>query len=123
MTRRSEASDFWRRVRFGEHDECWPWTGCVDRNGYGTVTYQGRKWLAHRLAVMLSSGEEPAAACHSCDNPPCCNPVHLVGADLAWNCRDRAAKGRSRKPGVRLASRLTAELPFEETREEPIEIL
>jgi hypothetical protein len=33
-------------------------------------------------------------ACHSCDNPPCCNPTHLFEGSTLDNIRDAAAKGR-----------------------------
>ncbi len=108
--RQNEPSDFWSRVRFGEHDECWPWTGYTDPEGYGHLSYQGERWLAHRLALKLSNGIEPEAACHSCDTPPCCNPSHLIPATRAWNCEDRAAKGRNRKPGVRAPCTRTVDL-------------
>jgi len=53
--------------------------------------------LAHRIAYQLATGEklEPSDfICHSCDNPPCCNPRHLVRADAAWNSTDMLRKSR-----------------------------
>ncbi len=94
MTKRSEPSDFWARVRVGTPDECWDWTGAKMPDGYGQLRYQGRKWYAHRLAVFLTRGEQPEAVCHACDRRPCCNPAHLVSADQAWNVRDAFEKRR-----------------------------
>lgn len=39
---------------------------------------------------------------HTCDNPKCCNPKHLVDGTHAENAADRERKGRSyRCPGER----------------------
>jgi hypothetical protein len=32
--------------------------------------------------------------CHTCDNPPCCNPRHLVAETPQFNMDDKARKGR-----------------------------
>lgn len=88
---------FWSRL---EHRKtgCWEWTGSRNRDGYGSLTVEGRSHGAHRVAWSLANGEIPAGlmVCHSCDNPPCCNPDHLWLGTSADNQRDAAAKGRSR---------------------------
>lgn len=33
---------------------------------------------------------------HSCDNPPCCNPAHLLVGTAAQNAQDMAERGRHR---------------------------
>jgi HNH endonuclease len=64
--------------------------------GYGFLNVKGKNIRAHRLALILSGVKLPddLDALHTCDNPPCCNPIHLfIGTDLD-NMRDRDAKGR-----------------------------
>jgi AraC-like DNA-binding protein len=51
---------------------------------------------ASRMALQLELGRELTSdeeACHSCDNPPCCNPKHLFVGDHNENMKDYAAKG------------------------------
>lgn len=60
---------------------CWRWNLYKQPNGYGQVSYQGRTWLAHRLAYTLYVGPIPAGfdVHHKCPvhNPACINPEHL----------------------------------------------
>jgi hypothetical protein len=52
--------------------------------------------LAHPVALELHSGEpaDGRKCLHSCDNPPCCNPSHLLWGTQADNIKDMDAKGR-----------------------------
>jgi hypothetical protein len=90
---------FWQRVdKSGGAESCWTWTGGIDRYGYGKVGHKRKKWKAHRLAWMFSTGNRPNLwILHRCDNRPCCNPDHLFEGTHQDNMRDMAAKGRSNK--------------------------
>lgn len=92
------ADRFWQRVDRGGPDDCWPWLGYCDRNGYGKVGGDpGTVVLAHRAAFALHHGREPVGILrHTCDNPPCCNPAHHREGTQADNVRDMDARGRRR---------------------------
>lgn len=92
---------FWSKVDQspgqGPKGDCWEWTGAIQSGGYGTVNLGGKGTTAHRLALILATGEPPTEnldACHECDNPPCCNPAHLFWGTRRENANDSARKGR-----------------------------
>lgn len=90
---------FWARVARRGPDECWEWRGSRNAKGYGQVTNQGADRIAHRVAYEIAKGAIPSGmmVCHTCDNPPCCNPAHLFVGSNADNIRDKVAKGRSKR--------------------------
>lgn len=92
----------------GGNGVCWPWVGPLDRYGYGVVTRTGR---AHRLAWQEHHGRKLArdeVVRHSCDNPCCCNPAHLIAGTQDENIDDRVQKDRSAKGQMNGRSKLTA---------------
>lgn len=91
---------FWNRVRQGSASECWIWQGSTNTDGYGSVGYLGKTIGSHRAAYMLTHGDiaDNMHVCHTCDNPPCCNPAHLFLGTREDNIQDRCIKGRSRGP-------------------------
>lgn len=66
---------FWRQVRAGEPDACWPWQGELDAAGYGR--FRGRR--ADETAYELARGAPGSGTQveHSCGNRRCVNPNHL----------------------------------------------
>lgn len=86
---------------------CHVWQGCRDWNGYGKFFFQYKSYMAHRLAWQVANGApipNGMYVMHTCDNPPCINPEHLVLGTAADNSRDMVQKGRSTL-GRRLAHR------------------
>lgn len=80
----------------GGDDACWPWRGGKHSSGYAHIN-DGRKLLrVTRLMHEWFTGPISSAelACHSCDNPECCNPKHIWAGTPANNMHDRDAKMR-----------------------------
>ena len=73
----------------GDEEECWEWTGNVHHSGYGRISFDGKTYQAHRLAIKLFTGQEPFGytICHLCHNKLCCNPKHLQLGTIAINNR------------------------------------
>ena len=100
-----QVSRFWRLVSVAEENECWKWTGDTDRNGYGVFCLDGRRRPAHELALSFTTGEKRHPSldtCHSCDNPPCCNPNHLRFDTRRSNVGDMVQRGRAATPNRKL---------------------
>lgn len=87
----------WEKVDVRSLDECWPWQGSVSVGGYGRIQVGGRPEMATRVIWALAHGEDPRPLhiLHHCDNPPCCNPLHLFKGTTADNHADRDRKGRN----------------------------
>lgn len=87
---------FWSRVNVTVNIRCWQWLGRKDENGYGQVRINGKTMRAPRVAFWLRNGKWPNNACHTCDNPVCCNPNHIFDGTRSDNMRDMVSKGRNK---------------------------
>lgn len=92
---------FWSKVdRSAGQDACWPWKPPKDRKGYGEfhVSPERGKVRAHTFAVELTTGEPCPPGnegCHRCDNPPCCNPLHVYYGTRQQNVDDMLRRRRN----------------------------
>jgi len=96
------------RLRSGE---CWPWIASLNSHGYGYMTHDKRKVLAHRASWTLHRGQIPDGiwVLHNCDTKNCVNPSHLFLGTAQDNSDDMNAKLRFPLGEEHWGSRLTEE--------------
>lgn len=82
------------------NEDCIEWPGSRLAEGYGyfrTPQKDGSKGiLAHRFIYEVIHGPIPddLVVRHTCDNPPCVNPEHLLLGTQANNVQDMMDRGR-----------------------------
>lgn len=99
-----EIARFYPKIKTGLPDECWEWQGGRRPRRYGNWSVRRDKrtvqLAAHRVAFFLASSTDPhpLLVCHTCDNPPCCNPAHLFLGTVQDNSDDMKRKNRHHSP-------------------------
>jgi DNA-binding MarR family transcriptional regulator/transcriptional regulator with XRE-family HTH domain len=91
---------FWGNIDVRGKYECWEWTAGKAGVGYGRFRLGRKSLYAHRVMYEIKSGEKippGMVVMHTCDNPGCVSPEHLVLGTTAENMRDRDTKGRNGK--------------------------
>lgn len=88
---------FHRRIK--AMSDCIIWQGVPDHGGYGRTYVDGVKRQAHRVAYCAHHGLSiyeisGKVVRHTCDNPICINPDHLLIGTHADNVRDKVSRGR-----------------------------
>lgn len=93
---------FWSKVNKSTGGSCWEWTSNKNNKGYGLfkVSAVVGNRLAHRLSYEDAKGKIPKGMLvrHSCDNPLCVNPDHLLRGSYKQNVADMDARGRRVSP-------------------------
>lgn len=94
------VSRFWAFVDKRDPDECWPWTGRLDDDGYGEFYWAGKFRFAYQISHALARGPRPVGmtidhTCHTrdgdcpgrsgCPHRRCVNPAHLQPVTSAVN--------------------------------------
>ena len=99
-TQEEFKEQFWRQVAIGDPHRCWEWQGksMTKAGGYGLMWVPGIRKLvsANRIAWEISNGPiSPGLVIrHKCDNPPCCNPAHLILGTTSDNAKDMVSRNR-----------------------------
>lgn len=93
----SVTERLWDKIEKRGSDECWLWKAKSFANyGYGRLEVNGKPVRAHRLVYEETYGPIPENLMvrHTCDNPLCCNPKHLILGTQTDNMRDMLERGR-----------------------------
>jgi len=100
-----EYFEYYRSKCIVTEKGCWEWQGHCEcfrnqkpgQRGYPASSYHGKKVRVHRWMLARRLGRPllpKMQACHTCDNPPCCNPEHLYEATNQQNHIDGGKRGR-----------------------------
>jgi hypothetical protein len=89
--------DFWNSVDIKGEDECWPFLGYCNKKGYGQFRLNGKLRPPHIISFEATNirRSKGSIIMHSCNNPPCCNPKHLVEGTYAENAQYSVKCGRA----------------------------
>ncbi len=91
---------------------CWEWAGNTFHSfGYGQLRILGKGREAHTVAYEVWRGEIPEGMLvrHTCDNPPCINPEHLILGTHQDNHDDMVDRGRELSGEINPMAKLTEE--------------
>lgn len=61
---------------------------------YGRARIAGKHTSLHRKVFLDTYGYLPEVVRHTCDNPRCINPAHLLAGTQQDNMQDRLSRGR-----------------------------
>lgn len=79
-------------------DDCLLWTRCLNTDGYPRMLWEGNaNGKVHRIVYQLTHPEEDIngkVIRHTCDNPRCINPEHLLSGSAVDNMNDRDSRFR-----------------------------
>ena len=82
-------------------EDCLEWKGCLNTDGYARALIDGdANAKVHRIVFELSHPEEDIKGFlvrHTCDNPKCINPSHLLKGTPKENGHDKFVRNRQPK--------------------------
>ena len=64
-------------------EECWPWVGTLDRDGYGIASHsRAHRWAYEHLVGQIDPN---LTIDHLCSNRSCVNPAHMEPVPIRVN--------------------------------------
>lgn len=104
-TRYTELIDLLETI---QSDECMIWPYATNHFGYGVINKNYHIYRVHRIAFHFANGYwPPIDTRHTCDNPSCFNPAHLIAGTRKENVADALSRGRHSVGEHRPNSKLT----------------
>ena len=87
--------DFLSRLK--KEGDCLVYTGHRNKDNYGIFGFNSKSYRTHCYSYEHYVGEIPKGLLvrHTCDNPPCVLPSHLVLGTHQDNMDDMVARGRA----------------------------
>lgn len=85
-------------INIKDENECWEFAGFKNKDGYGKIGISnGKVDSTHRIIYKIHNGDIPnnMVVMHTCDNPSCCNPKHLILGTQNDNIQDMVSKQRN----------------------------
>lgn len=101
-----------RRGHYGGDNAkgCWLWTGgTVGVMGYGKTNVDGETIRVHRAVFKAVTGLDPDEVRHTCDEPLCFRPCHLIDGTSQQNADDMVSRQRQSRGEARHNARLTTD--------------
>jgi hypothetical protein len=97
-----------------DKNNCWICTSHkLNSSGYPRITINKKQTTVHRYFYQqYKKNPEELIIRHTCDNPLCINPDHLVAGTHFQNVQDRVERNRSAKEESNGRSKLTKSQVF-----------
>ena len=86
------------RIQIDTVTGCWNWQGSLNTWHYGQIKINKKTTLVHRIIYEYFYGnipEDKPFILHDCDNPKCCNPMHLYAGTNQDNSNDKIKRNRA----------------------------
>lgn len=90
--------------RYEKTDSCWNYKARLNKDGYGhvSININGKEHVlrAHRYSWIMANQrdwpDDKPVARHTCNNPACVNPDHIIPGTQKENVKDMIDAGRSK---------------------------
>lgn len=104
-------SEILNKIIINSEKGCHEFSGPLNENGYGRISFKGKKIYVHRAVYEHFNGPIPNGLIirHKCDNPKCCNVEHLELGNQYDNCMDKVKRNRQAKGNKIPQSKLNEE--------------